>query len=93
VTCPPADHPKKRWHPDEIQRARQRHLAPLLAAMGHRLHPLEDGNFRLIGDSGDLILKENYWIRTDTAESGNAIDFFVKIRGMSFIETMRLLLS
>ncbi len=37
--------------------------------------------------------KENYWIRTDTGESGNAVDFFVKIRGMSFIETMRLLLG
>ncbi|MDT9257191.1 MAG: hypothetical protein P5686_23495 [Limnospira sp. PMC 1254.20] len=33
------------------------------------------------------------WIRTDTGDSGNAVDFFVKIRGMSFIETMRLLLA
>jgi hypothetical protein len=38
-----------------------------------------------VGDGG--------WIRTDTGEAGNAVDFFVKIRGMSFIETMRLLLA
>ena len=31
--------------------------------------------------------------RPDTGESGNAVDFFVKIRGMSFLETMRLLLA
>jgi hypothetical protein len=61
--------------------------------MGVVLQPLEDGNARLVGEPGNVIVKENYWIRTETGESGNAIDFFVKIRGMSFYETMRLLLS
>jgi hypothetical protein len=61
--------------------------------MGVILQPLEDGNARLVGEPGNVIEKQNYWIRTDTGQSGNAIDFFVKIRGMSFHETMRLLLS
>ena len=46
-----------------------------------------------MGEPGNVIVKENYWIRTDTGESGNAVDFFVKLRGMSFVETMRLLLA
>lgn len=95
MTSPPANpaakHPLKRWDAADIRRARQRELAPLLAAMGHSLQPLEDDNHRLVGEPGNVIIKENYWIRTETAESGNAVDFFVKIRGMSFIETMRLL--
>jgi hypothetical protein len=94
VTSPPTEkHPLKRWDAADIRRARQRELSPLLAAMGHTLQPLEDGNHRLVGEPGNVIVKENYWIRTDTGESGNAVDFFVKIRGMSFLETMRLLLA
>jgi hypothetical protein len=85
--------PLKRWTSDDVRRARQRELAPLLTAMGVVLQPLEDGNMLLVGEPGKLIVKENYWIRTDPNESGNAIDFFVKIRGMSFVETIRLLLN
>lgn len=54
---------------------------------------IPNGNHRLVGDPGNLVVKENYWIRTDIGDSGNAVDFFVKIRGMSFLETMRLLLA
>lgn len=93
MTSQPVKTPLKRWDAADIRRARQRELAPLLAAMGQSLQPLEDGNHRLVGEPGNLVVKENYWIRTDTGESGNAVDFFVKIRGMSFIETMRLLLG
>jgi len=74
-------------------KTRQRELAPLLAAMGVVLQPLEDGNTRIVGEPGNVIVKENYWIQTDSGEAGNAIDFFVKLRGMAFAETMRLLLS
>ena len=83
----------RRWSPEDIRTARQRDLGPLLSAMGVVLQPLEDGNARLVGEPGNLIVKENYWIRTETGESGNAIDFFVKVRGMPFHDTMRLLLS
>jgi len=97
VTYPPdnstAKSPLKRWTADDVRQARQRELAPLLTAMGVVLQPLEDGNTMVVGEPGNLIVKENYWIRTDTNESGNAIDFFVKIRGMSFVETIRLLLN
>lgn len=83
----------KRYTSEDIRTARQRALGPLLSAMGVVLQPLEDGNARLVGEPGNVIIKENYWIRTETGESGNAIDFFVKVRGMPFHETMRLLLS
>jgi hypothetical protein len=46
-----------------------------------------------VGEPGNLVVKENYGIRTDTGESGNAIDFFVNVRGMPFVETLRLLLN
>jgi hypothetical protein len=61
--------------------------------MGIVLKPLEDGNARVVGEPGNLVVKKNYWIRTDTGESCNAVDFFVKVRGMSFYDTMRLLIS
>ena len=32
--------------------------------MGQSLQPLEDGNHRLVGEPGNVIVKENYWIRT-----------------------------
>jgi len=89
MTSPPA---RLRWSADDIRRARQRPLAPLLEAQGLRLHRLEDGNFRLLGESEELIVKDNYWIRPATGQVGNAIDFFVKIRGMRFDSVMRLLL-
>lgn len=93
MISPAPKSPLKRWDAADIRRARQRELAPLLAAMGHSLQPLEDGNHRLVGETGNLVIKDNYWIRSDTGESGNAVDFFIKIRGMSFFETMRLLLA
>ena len=85
--------PLKRWSAEDIRRARQRELAPLLSGMGVVLQPLEDGNAMVVGEPGKLIIKENYWIKPETGESGNAIDFFVKIRGMPFVETIRLLLN
>ena len=37
-------------------------------------------------------MKDNYWIRPATGQAGNAIDFFVKLRGMRFDCVMLLLL-
>lgn len=45
-------------------------------------HRIEDGNFRLLGESGGLIVKDNYWIRPASGQAGNTIDFFVKLWGM-----------
>ena len=45
---------------------------------------LEDGNFRLLGEGEKFLLKNDYWIRPATGQAGNAIDFFVKLRGMRF---------
>ncbi|MDA3873432.1 MAG: hypothetical protein PF795_05685 [Kiritimatiellae bacterium] len=59
MTSPTAKSPLKRWDAADIRRARQRELAPLLAAMGQPLHPLEDGNHRLVGEPGNLVVKDN----------------------------------
>jgi len=39
------------------------------------------------------IVKEHYWTQTTTGVAGNAIDFLVKIRGVTFNQAIRLLLS
>ena len=68
MTYPPANGVKKeplkpmpsagkRWEADDIRRARQRELGPLLSAMGVVLQPLEDGNMRVVGESDNLVEK------------------------------------
>jgi len=41
--------------------------------------------------NGVIIIKAHYWNCPDSGQSGNAIDFFVKIRGVTFNEAMTLL--
>ena len=89
------------WTRFEIRAARQTPLRPVLEALGYRGEPVRDGNCRIDGLPGEVIVKDHYWVRTDDgaagpvpareAMSGNAIDFFVKLRGKSFREAMRLL--
>jgi hypothetical protein len=38
-----------------------------------------------------IIIKEHYWNCPESGQSGNAIDFFVKIRGVTFNEAMTFL--
>jgi hypothetical protein len=38
-----------------------------------------------------IIIKEHYWNCPKSGQAGNAIDFFVKIRGVTFNEAMTLL--
>ena len=45
-------------------------------------------NFELSAYPG-LIVKDSYWRWPERNLSGNAIDFFVQVLGMSFHETMR----
>jgi hypothetical protein len=40
---------------------------------------------------GKVIIKENYWGNHEENTAGNTIDFFVKLRGTSFSQTMALL--
>ena len=95
-----------RWTRDEIRQARQTPLQPVLELLGYRLLPRPDGNFAIAdmppetcpasGETchakGVIIIKEHYWNCPDSGQSGNAIDFFVKIRGASFNEAMKWLI-
>ena len=37
----------------------------------------------------ELVIKNSYWIWPEKELSGNTIDFFVKVPGMSFNDTMK----
>jgi hypothetical protein len=50
------------------------------------------GNYRLIGYSG-LIIKDNYFKRFGSNDSGNAIDFCTKVLGLEFNKAVKELLS
>ena len=79
------------WSRLEIRQARQIHLKPVLEQLGYRLLPRPDGNYAISGLAREIIIKEHYWNCPDSGQSGNAIDFFTKIRGVTFKEAMTLL--
>ena len=79
------------WSRLEIRQARQIHLKPVLEQLGYRLLPRPDGNYAVTNLANEIIIKEHYWNCPDSGLSGNAIDFFVKIRGVTFNEAMTLL--
>lgn len=84
------------WTREQIRQARQTPLAPILRQRGYRLEPRPDGNFRLLGLSQDILVKDHYWVCHDddgTRRGGNSIDFFVAIEQLSFQQTMDLLSS
>ncbi len=81
------------WTKAEIRRARQIQLKPVLEKLGYRLLPRPDDNYAITGLANEIIIKEHYWNCPDTGQSGNAIDFFVKIRGVTFNEAMTLLIA
>ena len=82
---------RRSWTKTEIRAARQRPLKPILEKMGYRLEPMRDGNYRILGLTEEVVLKDHYWVRTGDGLAGNAIDFLVKIEGMAFNKAMRLL--
>lgn len=94
MTSPQRDRPGNSvmtWSRAEIRQARQIHLQPVLEKLGYRLIPRPDDNFAIADLAHEIIIKEHYWNCPDSGQSGNAIDFFVKIKGASFNEAMKLL--
>jgi len=81
------------WNRSEIRRARQTPLKPILERLGYRLNPMANDNYVIIGFSPDIVVKDHFWVCADTGDAGNAIDFFVRIKGTSFHKAMRLLTS
>jgi hypothetical protein len=81
-----------RWTREQIRAARLVPLAPLLQKRGLELIELSAGNFELAAYPG-LLVKDSYWRWPQRDWAGNAIDFFVRVLGLSFHDAMRQLTS
>ncbi len=90
MTCPRT---KTRWNRAQIRAARRKPLPSVCEALGYRLEPVRDGNYRIIGLTKEILVKDNYWVCTDDGSAGNAIDFLVHGLGKTFSQAMELLLS
>lgn len=77
-----------RWTRDQIRVARLAPLLPLLQKRGLQLVEREAGNFILPAYPG-LIIKDSYWRWPERDLAGNAIDFFMRVLGLSFHDAMR----
>ena len=77
-----------RWSPEQIRAARVAPLVPLLQKHGLQLVAREAGNYILPAHPG-LIVKESYWRWPERNLAGNAIDFFMRVLGLSFHDAMR----
>ena len=82
------------WTHEDIRKARCAPLAPLLAARGLRLKPLANDNYEVVpgdGTTTGLVIKHSFWIWPDRNIAGNAIDYFVKVEGMTFNQAMQII--
>ena len=77
-----------RWSREQIRAARMAPLVPLLQQRGLQLIERPADNFELAAYKG-LLLKDSYWRWPERNLAGNAIDFFVKVLGLSFNDAMR----
>ncbi|EKD26015.1 MAG: hypothetical protein ACD_79C01405G0007 [uncultured bacterium] len=80
------------WTKSDIRYARKIMLVPILIKKGYSLRKLENDNFLIENKFGKLIVKNNYWFRADSKESGNAIDFFIYIEKLTFSDAMKILM-
>ncbi len=88
MTPPSSPNPSPRWTREQIRAARQVPLVPLLQKRGVQIIPREAGNFILPAYPG-LIVKDSYWRWPERNLAGNAIDFFMRVLGLSFHDAMR----
>ena len=80
--------PQPRWSREQIRAARLAPLPPLLQKRGLQLVEQDAGNFTL-PSYPVLIVKAGYWRWPQRNLSGNAIDFFMRVLGLSFHDSMR----
>jgi len=79
--------PGPRWTRQQIRAARLAALVPLLQKRGLQLIELPAGNFELAAYPG-LLVKDSYWRWPQRDLAGNAIDFFMRVLGLSFHQAM-----
>ena len=77
-----------RWSREQIRAARLAPLVPLLQKRALQLIKQEAGNYLLPAYPG-LIVKDSYWRWPERHLAGNAIDFFMRVLGLSFHDAMR----
>ena len=88
MTATNLSHSTSRWSREQIRAARMAPLVPLLQQRGLQLIERPADNFELAAYKG-LLLKDSYWRWPERNLAGNAIDFFVKVLGLSFNDAMR----
>jgi hypothetical protein len=79
--------PQPRWSREQIRAARLAPLVPLLQKRALQLIAQPAGNFLLPAYPG-LIVKDSYWRWPERSLAGNAIDFFMRVLGLSFHDAM-----
>ena len=80
------------WNRSEIRAARQIPLLPVLEKLGYRLEPRGNDNYAITGQpGGEILIKDHYWHCPATGQSGNTIDFLMRIRGDTFQDAMQQL--
>lgn len=77
-----------RWSREQIRAARLAPLLPLLEKRGLQLIEREAGNYTLPAYPG-LLVKDGYWRWPERHLAGNAIDFCMRVLGLSFHDAMR----
>lgn len=77
-----------RWTREQIRQARLALLLPLLQRAQIETVEAEAGNYLLPQYPG-LLVKASYWRWPNRDLAGNAIDFFVKVMGLSFQQAMK----
>jgi hypothetical protein len=49
-------------------------------------------NHVVVGLAPEVAVKDHYWVCADTGGAGTAIDFLVRVKGLSFNAAMKVLL-
>lgn len=81
-----------RWTREQIRQARMALLLPLLQRAQIETVEAEAGNHSLPKYPG-LVVKASYWRWPNRDLAGNAIDFFVKVMGLSFQQAMKRIIT
>ena len=81
-----------KWSRQQNRAARGASLPELLLREGLRLRETGGGNFHVLDYAG-LVVKDSYWRWPERELSGNAIDLFVKVLGLSFAQAMGRILQ
>ena len=84
----PSHNPAPRWTRQQIRAARLAPILPILQRRGLNLREREAANHDVLAYPG-LIVKDCYWRWPQRDLAGNAIDFCVKVLGLSFHDAMR----